>query len=732
MSGGFAFDADVTVTRVVSTLAYGAIFVGEQVDGERVRVRYMGRREIPVVGDTFTVKGQWSTFTDKFGRNHRQVETKAMTRKAVLGDLISPFLQRVPNIGPQRAERLLERYGHSLIEVLTDPARIGEVAAVLDPIKPALAARMSALLFAAMAEKSVADALKLAEMNFLVMLEKVGLREPRVARQMWRFCCGEDAVTRLTTNPYLAAHLTSWNVADRVGKLLLRDSTHDAGIDQHPARLDGALSNVWREILTDGDSALDGATLRDKLRKRDVDPDRVLRRADDARRIRRRGLLYRAPGAAWIEDEVARILHSIELTPACVQLPDQSDLDRLIRTGETACNLRLTDEQASALKKLLFRPLGVLQGGAGVGKTTVMKVLAYIWEQLHGNVVFGALAGKAALQLSRGASTRDTPRLAHTLARLIGMLEQQAAFEENPQGGRRPEVEFNNKTLLVIDEAGMMDTPTFYQLLKRLPNGVRLLLAGDDGQLFPVAFGKVFHDLVEEGSRVAMLTKVLRQAEGSTIPLVAQDIRNGNVPSLPLWRGEAKGVYLIDNATATNLQRDDDFMLIAARRQTVDDWNQAESGKRRNATTPTRRLGPLATVAVGDPIIVTQNRYKHGLFNGLLGIVTSISETQLEIHFDGESAPRALPSEAEADVELAYAITCHKAQGSSAATVVLMADDGALVTREWLYTGITRGRELVLLNVDNHDRLSQAVARRASRTTAFELKRAESGSRVVE
>lgn len=64
------------------------------------------------------------------------------------------------------------------------------------------------------------------------------------------------------------------------------------------------------------------------------------------------------------------------------------------------------------------------------------------------------------------------------------------------------------------------------------------------------------------------------------------------------------------------------------------------------------------------------------------------------MHFDGEKEPRELPQEAEVDVELAYAITCHKAQGSSAATVVLIADDGMLVTREWLYTGITRGREL--------------------------------------
>lgn len=721
MSGGFGFEDDVTVTRVVSTLEYGAIFVGATPSGDRVRVRYLGRTELPVVGDTFAVKGQWSGWTDKFGRQHRQLETRVMRRRAVLGDLVGPFLQRVRNIGPQRAERLMRRYGHGLIQILTDPAKIDEVARVLEPDKPALAARMSAQLFAAMAEKSAADQVKLAEAEFLVELEKVGLREPRVASRLWRFCAGVNAVERLKSNPYLAAHFTSWPDADRVGKMLLRKVDRVADFECHPSRLMGALASVWQELLQEGDSAASASVVCEKLSRRGVDADLALRHADQIGNLRRRGDLVRVPGAAWLEDEVARILREVEATAAHIMLPDEQRLDELIAAAERACALQLTSEQADALRKLLFLPLGVLQGGAGVGKTTVMKILAHIWERQLGNVVFGALAGKAALQLSRGASTPESPRLAHTLARLIGMLEQQAAFKEDPVNQRRPEVEFNDSTLMVIDEAGMMDTPTFYRLLKLMPKGVRILLAGDDGQLFPVAFGKIFRDLVEEGSRVATLTRVLRQAEGSAIPQVAHQIRNGSAPALAAWQGEKRGVFAINSKQLDSLQRGDDFMFIAARRQTVDSWNEFESLRRRTDSTPTRRLGPSATVASGDPIIITKNRYKYGLFNGLLGTVTDIDGELLQVHFDGEKEPRDLPQEAEVDVELAYAITCHKAQGSSAATVVLMADDGMLVTREWLYTGITRGRELVLLNATSHERLIEAVARRANRTTGFVL-----------
>lgn len=719
MSRGFTFESDVTVTRLVSTLEYGAIFVGDTPVGEKVRVRYLGHNELPVVGDTFTVKGHWSNYTDKFRRLHRQIETRVMRRRAVLGDLLGPFLQRVRNIGPQRAERLMRHYGHDLIQVLSDSANIDEIAGILEPSKPALAARMAAQLLAAMAEKSAADQVKLAEAEFLVVLEKVGLREPRVANQLWRFCAGVDAIERLKNNPYLAAHFIVWKVADRVGKLLLRKTEPGIDLDHHPSRLMGALASVWQELLKEGDSAASVSVVHEMLTKRGVDADLAFQHADQIGNLCRRGDLIRAPGAAWLEEEVARMLREIEVTPAHIILPDEQVLDKLIEDAEMACELRLTNEQAEALRKLIFLPLGVLQGGAGVGKTTVMKIIAYIWERQHGNVLFGALAGKAALQLSRGASTHDTPRLAHTLARLIGMLEQQAAFKEDPANWRRPEVEFNDRTLLVIDEAGMMDTPTFYQLLKLLPKGVRILLAGDDGQLFPVAFGKIFHDLVEEGARVVTLTKVLRQAEDSAIPSVALQIRNGTTPALTAWQGDAKGVFTIDSKQLEALHRSDDFMLIAARRQTVDGWNEVESIKRRSDRTPTRRLGPLATVASGDPIIITRNRYKHGLFNGLLGTVIAIDGELVKVHFDGEREPRDLPQEAEVDIELAYAITCHKAQGSSASTVVLMADDGVLVTREWIYTGITRGRDLVLLNVTSHGMLNGAVTRRANRTTGF-------------
>jgi exodeoxyribonuclease V alpha subunit len=162
-------------------------------------------------------------------------------------------------------------------------------------------------------------------------------------------------------------------------------------------------------------------------------------------------------------------------------------------------------------------------------------------------------------------------------------------------------------------------------------------------------------------------------------------------------------------------------MVIAARKATVEAINEGESLEARSTTTSTRRLGPLATVAVGDPVVATVNRYQDGLFNGLLGVVDSIAGSEVAIWWDGDREPRSLPQAAEADIELAYAITCHRAQGSGSQAVVIAVEASRLVTREWIYTAITRSRELVIL-VGDAMALEMALARRITRTTGFSLR----------
>ncbi|WP_331000225.1 ATP-dependent DNA helicase [Burkholderia pseudomallei] len=715
----------VVVERVLSQMERGCIFTARRENGDVVRVKFAGRDTQPLAGDAFVVRGLLSAYQDRFGKSIPQIDSKQMKRATAQGHLLGPWLRRMPNIGPSRAQRLVEAFGHELPDVLRDTARMFEVTAVIDADRPALASRITAQLYAAMAMDTGAGNIRLAEVEFLTFLERLGIRESRIANQLWRFMAGADAVDRLHRNPYVSASLMDWKHADRVGQRLLRSVDSNADLHRHPARLAGALSSVWRELLADGDTAVTDERLFALLEERAVDAQATLRYAEDNGLLRRTGPLVRVPGAAWLEDQVTAALATMEQRTPHVSIPEFDALDVLVLDAEAKVGLRLTDEQHAAVVMLLTMPVAALQGGAGVGKTTVMKVLATAWEAVGGEVVMGALAGKAALTLSRGASSHYQPRLAYTTARLIGMLERQE--EQDGAGAMKSpasDVSFTANTLLVIDEAGMMDTPSLYRLLRLLPNGARILFAGDQGQLPPVGIGKVFHDIVGEGSRVARLTKVLRQAEDSAIPAISTLIREGKTPVLESWRSESRGVYLVPtaelDAVQTQLRGHTELMVVAATRATVSSINETQSFKMRHSDTPTRRLGPLATVAVGDPVVTTANRYQDSLFNGLLGVVTSIDGPTVTVLWDGETEARALPREAEGDIELAYAITCHKAQGSSASVVLVVVERSALVTREWLYTALTRGRELVLLAGDAEG-IEQAIRRRTSRITGFQL-----------
>jgi len=711
----------VTIERILSKLEKGVIFSGRQADGERIRVKISGVDLSPEVGETYHVDGLIHVFTDKYRVSVKQFNVTKITRVNPVGALLIPFLERLPNVGPVRAKRLLEAFAVDLPQALTDPDRLGEIAKALDPAKPILASKIAAHVFAAMTHKAEEEISAKAEIEFLSLLEKAGVTKPGAARQLWRLVCGAGSQERLLKNPYLAASILDWKLADHLGKRLLRQADPKVDVMDHSHRLLGAVDNVWRELLGDGDSGSEEEPFRGLLRRRGVDPDLALGLARKKGAVAESEALLRAPGAAYIENSLAIRLHDMEQAICPIIIPDDRRLTELINQAEADTGLKLFQEQQDAVMALIKRPVALLQGGAGVGKTTVMKVLAAVWERLGGKVVLGALAGKAALGLARGASSPGQPRLGHTVARLISM--QAASCEGKPP--RADTVIFDDRTLIVLDEASMLDTPGLHELLSYLPMGARLLMAGDNGQLPPVGWGCVFHDLVNAGTRLTSLTKVRRQLSGSPIPLAATAIREGNVPHIDDWMGAGAGIFVVpkDRDHVAQYQEllalSPDTMVVAARRSTVDAFNYNAAHRIRDVNQPVVRLGPLASVAVGDPIVCTRNRYRDGLFNGLLGKVTNIDgDLNISVLWDGEAEPRLLDEDAAQDCELAYGITCHRAQGSAAVTVLVILEDAPLVTREWLYTAITRARERVVILGSKAD-LEKAVERRTRRTTGF-------------
>ena len=160
MSENFA--GTVVVERVLSQLDAGCIFTCRREDGSVLRVKFAGRDTQPLPGDAFEVKGQLSSYRDRFGKSVAQVDSKRLRRTIRPGDLLRPWLERLPNIGAVRAHRLVDAFGHDLAAVLSDPTRMSEVAALIEPDKPALAAKIAAQVYAAVAALAGADKVKAA------------------------------------------------------------------------------------------------------------------------------------------------------------------------------------------------------------------------------------------------------------------------------------------------------------------------------------------------------------------------------------------------------------------------------------------------------------------------------------------------------------------------------------------------------------------------------------------
>jgi exodeoxyribonuclease V alpha subunit len=350
----------------------------------------------------------------------------------------------------------------------------------------------------------------------------------------------------------------------------------------------------------------------------------------------------------------------------------------------------------------LHHPLSVLTGGAGTGKTTVLQVIHRVAEQVAVPVLQMALSGRAAQHLRE-----ETGRPASTIAAFLLAAEQ---------GSINPESE----PLVIIDESSMLDVPLMYSMVRALPARARLVLVGDPYQLPPIGFGLVFQVLAASPNvpKVELL-EVHRQARSSGIPQIARGIRYGIVPSLPPFAGFCAGVNFVEASDGSVM---DEILCVLTAWSRCDDaqvlcvTKRGASGTRNiNAT-----LHAMASAAKpklegwefteGDPIIYLVNDYQKELWNGSLGRIESVlnlnGKCSLLCSLDG--VRQEIPEEEFHRIDLAYAITVHKAQGSQFKRVIVPIFRNRLLDRTLIYTALTRGMEHVVF-IGDWDAFETAV-----------------------
>jgi exodeoxyribonuclease V alpha subunit len=427
--------------------------------------------------------------------------------------------------------------------------------------------------------------------------------------------------------------------------------------------------------------------------------------------------LVRALGAASLEDDLSSRLRKLSVGPP------EARLARLGAKGwseviaeVSGSSAAPTASQSAAVAYVLSRSLACLVGGAGTGKTHTCRLICDVWARAGGEILLCALAGKAALRLSR-----STGRLAKTIARTLAELAEREQIEEElsgtPEGNERTLMverlenlaRITERTLLVIDEASMVDLPTVHALVSRLVDGSRLLFVGDEAQLAPIGFGLVFAHLVTDQAIAFRLSEIHRQALSSGIPDVAAAIRSGEAPRMQSFNGMSDGVSFIpcdrtrlgDTVIEVSHALGPDCLVVTS---TIAGAAGVENiNARRHAIGALDEeafVGPLGRrYRTGEPVIFGRNDYRAGLFNGQFGKVVAFNHDEfwMDVLFDGEAEPKRLFEDELVELDLAYAVTCHKCQGSSATRVVVPIYGSRLLDRSWLYTAITRAERQVVL-----------------------------------
>lgn len=578
-------------------------------------------------------------------------------------------------IGPASAHRLRDGLGDDLPRALAD----GDVATLATILGEGRAAD---LVSAWRERQGLADiVLWLAEAGF----------DRRLAGRVLALW-GVGAARRLHGRPYDLMALAPWATVDRAARRM--------GVGPRaPERLVASVEGVLYERFEEHHTWIPRAALLAEVARR-LGPG-----TNDAARALDLALSERAafevdggfqPGGAYmmeryVADRLRKMLSSGAGGDLVSRPVTDAGIDAWLDGPEASDVPALDPEQRRAVLLALRAPVGLLVGGAGVGKTTVLRAVCGAAAR-HGQAVhLIALAGRAAVRMAEA-----TGHPASTVAAFLGRVES-------------GEVTLGGQSLVVVDEASMIDLPTFYRLLRRMPGGCRLLLVGDDAQLPPIGFGLAFHELVSfPDIPKVTLVRVHRQAEATGIPQVAAAVRAGTLPAMGrTLEGPGFGVTFLDGSAGGAATLDDVVDAVATCGGWRDDLRVLcpTKGGTVGADAVNARLHALLThgrdrmpgrgFAVGEPVMFLRNDYRLGLRNGSLGTVTGIADGILEADFDGVT--HALSGPSLDDTALAYAVTVHKAQGSAFRRVVVPVAQTRLLDRSLVYTAITRAREQAVL-----------------------------------
>jgi exodeoxyribonuclease V alpha subunit len=384
---------------------------------------------------------------------------------------------------------------------------------------------------------------------------------------------------------------------------------------------------------------------------------------------------------------------------------DTEDFDGMVQKANDYLGFVLDEQQQKIIKSIATNNVTAITGKAGTGKTSLVKGILSVYENQNKSFAICTLAAKAARRVVEVTGFRDAKTIHRTL-------------EFNPvEGFVKNEDNILFVDILIIDEASMVNVFLFYSILKALPNKCKVIIVGDNMQLPPIGSGAPFTDILNNSTQfnILKLAKIYRQAEDSGIVTDANKIRDGIMPFDKIEPFMIRGVkrdmlYLFKNKRE-DIQKAilDIFMEYIKKGVNVADVN-VELPRKDDCLNSTKQINtklqallipqgsPFLQVTsnklfyLGDRVLNTSNNYSKDVMNGEIGTVTNVMSNSIVIDFDGNEIEF---SKEECDaLELGYALTVHKMQGSSNKYIIIGLDNThrikTLLSSNSIYTAATR------------------------------------------
>lgn len=690
------------------------------VRSEKEVVTAVGYMPFLNAGETVKLTGKWVSHPDYGDQFKAELYEKVFpqTEEAIEKYLASGIIK---GVGPATAARIVQTFGRETLDIIG--------------FKPQMLAGIKGISL----DKAIRIGQAFEEQkglrNVVMFLQEYGI-SPSCCVKIYR-AFGDKAVDRIRENPYCLSEEVfgiGFKTADRIAM--------NMGVDPNSKfRMCSGIKYTLSQAAANGHTYLPASRLKghasdllgtempgieDALVSLTLDKSIVVEKHEDADRI------YLS---SFHNAELGVCRKLLELSEARFK-GDLDGFDERLDRVQAEEGVELAEMQRTAVREAMTRGVLVVTGGPGTGKTTIIKSIIRLLNREGLRVALAAPTGRAAKRM-----TEATGFEAKTIHRLleIGYAgdDREMQFQKNDSNPIETDV-------VIIDEMSMVDVILMNHLLKAVPPGARLILAGDVNQLPSVGAGNVLEDIIGSGAvKTVRLTEIFRQAQESMIIVNAHRINNGEMPNLNV---REKDFFFVSRGNPENIVRT--VVDLCSRR--LPDSMGYDPMRQIQVLSPTRKgapgvvnlnielqkvLNPAGTRKAekvsreyvfreGDRVMQVRNNYNlrwerngqsfidgTGVFNGDVGIIREINEEEqrITVLFEDERLVEYDFSILD-EIEPAFAITIHKSQGSEFPVVVLPVFPGpqVLMTRNLLYTAVTRARELVVL-VGDEESLSRMV-----------------------